>query len=199
MHMSNFWNERFGQPEYIYGKAPNVFFAEQINKLSKGSLLLPAEGEGRNAVYAALKGWKVSAFDFSTEAKKKALDLAKAYDVEIDYQLTNADDYFIADPFDVVALIYAHFAGSERSRLFTKLEASIRQGGHLLMEVFSKNQLGRTSGGPKDSDLLYSKDEIRTLFPNVDFIMLEETKVELDEGAYHQGEAAVLRVIGVKQ
>jgi len=66
------------------------------------------------------------------------------------------------------------------------------------MEVFSKNQFGRTSGGPKDLELLYSKDEIKNLFPNIDFITLEETKVTLDEGN-HQGEAAVIRVLGVKQ
>ena len=101
--------------------------------------------------------------------------------------------------FDVVAMIYAHFAGDERKRLFTKLESSLKQGGHLLMEVFSKNQLGRESGGPKDLDLLYSKDEIRALFPKIDFNILEETMVVLDEGAYHQGEAAVIRVVGVKQ
>ena len=66
------------------------------------------------------------------------------------------------------------------------------------MEVFSKNQIERTSGGPKDLELLYSKDEIKTLFPNIDFIILEETKVILDEGN-HQGEAAVIQVFGVKQ
>ena len=66
------------------------------------------------------------------------------------------------------------------------------------MEVFSKNQIERTSGGPKNLELLYSKDEIKTLFPNIDFITLEETKVMLDEGN-HQGEAAVIRVLGVKQ
>jgi SAM-dependent methyltransferase len=197
--MKKFWNDRFAQSEYIYGKAPNVFFAEQLKVLEKGRLLLPAEGEGRNAVYAALKGWKVVAFDYSEQARRKALDLASEYEVEIDYQILNADDFVSGGNFDVVTMIYAHFAGSERKRLFKKLEDSLRQGGHLLMEVFSKNQLGRTSGGPKDLDLLYSKDEIRSLFPNIDFIILEETMALLDEGAYHQGDAAVIRVVGVKQ
>ena len=196
--MKEFWNERFAQKIYAYGKAPNVFFAEQINRLQKGKLLLPAEGEGRNAVYAAIKGWNVTAFDYSEEGKKKALDLSREYDVEIDYRIQNADEFSDSEKYDAIALIFAHFEGDERKVLFDKLESCLIPGGHLIMEVFSKNQIERTSGGPKNLELLYSKDEIKTLFPNIDFITLEETKVMLDEGN-HQGEAAVIRVLGVKQ
>lgn len=197
--MKEFWNERFGQSIYMYGKAPNVFFAEQIKKLPKGKLLLPAEGEGRNAVYAAIKGWKVTAFDYSEEGKKKALDLARDYEVEIDYQLQNATDFEAKEEYDAIALVFAHFAGDERNTLFNKLEKSIAPGGCLIMEVFSKNQMTRESGGPKDLELLYSKDEIKSLFPGLDFVMLEETKVTLDEGSFHQGDAAVIRAIGIRK
>lgn len=191
--MKEFWNERYGKSLYHYGKAPNVFFASQLNNLPKGKLLLPAEGEGRNAVYAAYKGWKVTAFDFSEEGRKKALDLAKSYDVEIDYQLMQASDFKTSKSYDAIALIFAHFAGEERRQLFENLEKSLVSGGHLIIEVFSKNQLGKDSGGPKDLELLYSRDEVLSLFPNLNFLMLEETRVDLDEGYSHQGEAAVIR------
>jgi len=107
--MKEFWNERFAQKIYTYGKAPNVFFANQINKLQKGTLLLPAEGEGRNAVYAAIKGWNVTAFDYSEEGRKKALSLSREYDVEIDYQIQHADEFSDSEKYDAIALIYAHF------------------------------------------------------------------------------------------
>ena len=197
--MKDFWNERFGDSEYIYGKAPNVFFVEKLRELQKGRLLLPAEGEGRNAVYAALKGWNVTAFDYSEIGKKKALDLASEYDVTINYQLQNADDFIASEKYDTIALIFAHFAGEERKLLFRKLDGSLIQGGHLIMEVFSKNQMGRDSGGPKNLDLLYSKDEIVDLFPGIEFKILEENKVLLDEGSHHQGDAAVIRAVGVKR
>ena len=183
---------------YSYGKAPNEFFAEQLSELPKGKILLPAEGEGRNAVYAAVKGWQVKAFDFSEEGRKKALDLASNYDVLIDYELAEASQFKSEDSFDVVAMIFAHFAGEERTNLFKKLETLLAPGGYLIMEVFSKNQLGRDSGGPKDLELLYSKEELKALFPRLDFIILEEAKVELDEGQHHQGEAAVIRALAQK-
>jgi len=191
--MKDFWNERYGKSLYHYGKAPNVFFASQLTRLPKGSILLPAEGEGRNAVYAAYKGWKVSAFDFSEEGRKKALELAQSYDVEIDYKLVQASDFKMSETYDAIALIFAHFAGEERKILFKNLEKSLVPGGHLIIEVFSKNQLGKGSGGPKDASLLYSREEILTLFPSLNFSMLEETKIDLDEGYSHQGEAAVIR------
>ena len=196
--MKEFWDERFGQGNYIYGKTPNTFFTEQLKAIPKGKMLLPAEGEGRNAVYAALAGWHVIAFDYSEEGRKKALALAREYEVEIDYQIQHANNYIISEMFDAIALVYAHFAGDERKRLFEKLEKSLKPGGYLIIEVFSKNQLARNSGGPKNLDLLYSKEEIKALFPSIDFIILEETKVQLNEGSYHKGEAAVIRAIGVK-
>jgi cyclopropane fatty-acyl-phospholipid synthase-like methyltransferase len=197
--MKEFWNERFGQKMYVYGKAPNVFFAEKLNLIEKGSLLLPAEGEGRNAVYAALKGWEVDAFDYSESGKEKALKLAESYEVTINYKVQHADDFQVGKLYNAIGLVFAHFAGTERTRLFEKLEESLAPGGHVIMEVFSKNQLGRESGGPQNLDLLYSKDEIKLLFPNLDFQILEETKVMLDEGAHHQGEAAVIRVAATKK
>ena len=48
--MINFWDDRYSQPEYVYGVKPNEFFAEQIQKLTPGEIILPCEGEGRNAV-----------------------------------------------------------------------------------------------------------------------------------------------------
>jgi cyclopropane fatty-acyl-phospholipid synthase-like methyltransferase len=197
--MKEFWNERYSKSLYHYGKAPNAFFASYLTRLPKGDLLLPAEGEGRNAVYAAYKGWKVTAFDFSEEGRKKALALAQSYDVEIDYQLMHASDFKAAKTYDAIALIFAHFAGEERKQLFANLEKSLAPGGHLIMEVFSKNQIGKESGGPKDLELLYSRAEIMSLFPNLNFSILEETKVDLDEGYSHQGEAVVIRGFAEKE
>jgi hypothetical protein len=46
--------------------------------------------------------------------------------------------------------------------------------------------------------LLYSKQEIKDLFPGLLFHLLQESKLMLDEGQYHQGEAAVIRVLAQK-
>src|SRR5680860_1842183 len=83
--MDDFWNERYGIEEYVYGTEPNQFYKELLKKLSPGKILFPAEGEGRNAVFAAQNGWDVTAFDSSTEGKKKAEKLAAAKGVSVKY------------------------------------------------------------------------------------------------------------------
>ena len=64
--MKTFWDARYSSKEFVYGKEPNDFFASELNKLNPGKMLLPGEGEGRNAAYAASQGWSVDAFDKET-------------------------------------------------------------------------------------------------------------------------------------
>ncbi|HSI91059.1 MAG TPA: class I SAM-dependent methyltransferase, partial [Adhaeribacter sp.] len=130
--MQQFWNERYSKPEMAYGREPNDFFAEQLRFLEPGRLLLPAEGEGRNAVYAAAKGWQVQAFDYSAAGRDKAHKLAKEAGVTINYELTDAGD-FTCEPetFDAVALIYAHFPPELRSQVHARIIKCLKPGGTL--------------------------------------------------------------------
>lgn len=73
----NKWNDRYSKNGFAFGEAPNDYLKEQLEKLDTGTILFPAEGEGRNAVFAAKLGWTVSAFDISVEGKNKAILLAK--------------------------------------------------------------------------------------------------------------------------
>ena len=81
------WNERYSKEEFAYGEQPNNYLKEQLQRLNTGKILCAAEGEGRNAVFAAKLGWEVSAFDISIEGKNKAMQLAKQNNVTIDYQV----------------------------------------------------------------------------------------------------------------
>ena len=81
--MKEFWNERYYENGYAYGEEANIFFKEELLKLKPGNILLPAEGEGRNAVFAAKQGWEVEAFDISDVGKEKAIQLARKNGVNI--------------------------------------------------------------------------------------------------------------------
>ena len=109
--MENFWDIRFKEKEYAYGTLPNMFFKQVIDTYHvKGKLLLPAEGEGRNAVYAAKQGLEVYAFDTSIEGKNKALKLASQNKVHINYEV---GDFFnlqvVNEKFDAVATDFCPF------------------------------------------------------------------------------------------
>lgn len=203
--MKQFWDERYANEEYAYGEEANRFLKEQLEKLPVGNILFPAEGEGRNAVYAATLGWSVSAFDISVEGKKKALQLADKNKVELDYRIGEFKDLeFKAEYFDVLALIFAHFPANIKSSYHKTLANYLRKGGIVIFEAFSKKNLEYLSesnpvGGPRDVDMLFSVEEIKADFPGFEILELEEKEIELSEGLFHNGQGSVIRFVGRKK
>ncbi|MCB9276925.1 MAG: class I SAM-dependent methyltransferase [Lewinellaceae bacterium] len=198
--MKAFWNERYSETQYVYGKAPNAFFREHAGKLKPGRALFPMEGEGRNAVYAAGLGWQVSCFDYSDAGRNKALALAREAGVAIDYQVSDLRDYpFASRPaVGLVGLFFAHQPPGERLFLHQSCVESLEPGGLLILEAFAKGQLGYQSGGPRREDMLFSSEELRADFSGLQILLLEEMETTLSEGPYHVGPARVIRLIGKK-
>jgi 2-polyprenyl-3-methyl-5-hydroxy-6-metoxy-1,4-benzoquinol methylase len=198
------WNDRYSNDEFAYGEEPNNYLKEQLTKLAVGKILFPAEGEGRNAVYAAKIGWTVSAFDISDEGKSKALGLAKKNNVSIDYKVGELERLdFKTEEFDAIALIYAHFPADIKALYHNTLEKYLRKDGVIIFEAFSKKHIDYVTanekvGGPKDIDSLFSIDEIKADFPNYEIIALEEKEIELNEGSFHNGTGSVIRFVGRK-
>jgi len=203
--MNEFWNARYARDNYVYGTEPNAYFQKEIDKINPaGKVLLPAEGEGRNAVYAAKSGWEVTAFDFSIEGRKKAMSLASQNNVEIDYLIKDYNDVVFGEKsFDLLAVVYVHPLAAHKSAIFDPLISFLKKGGHVIMEVFSKEHIklqeaDPSAGGPKDPERFYSQVEIKELFKGFEIINLEQTVLRLDEGEFHKGESSVIRFTGVK-
>lgn len=198
--MKEFWDERYAAKAYVYGTKPNAFLIEQLAKINPvGKVLFPCEGEGRNAVFAALNGWKVDAFDYSESGKVKALQLANEHQVMIDYQLADATLFnFGTEKYDVVAFIFAHFPENLRSVLHKKAIQSLKKGGHIILEAFNPQQLNNTSGGPRDLSMLYTEEMLSEDFNTLTKLSLTSNQVILDEGEYHQGLADVVQMVARK-
>lgn len=203
--MKNFWDERYASKDYVYGIEPNLFFKDQITKLQPGKILLPAEGEGRNAVFVAKLGWQVAAFDQSDEGRKKAIMLSKKNKVQIDYKTTAlANINYKPNSFNCLGLFYAHFPADVRFEYYQKLDKYLQKGGILILEGFSKNHLklnadNQKTSGPKDINMLFSVEEIKNDFPNYKIIILEEKIIKMNDGLYHRDKSAVIRFVGKKQ
>lgn len=203
--MKSIWDERYKQSEYAYGKEPNAFLKQQLCGMDPGSILFPAEGEGRNAVYAAEKGWDVYAFDQSEEGRKKALQLAEQRQVHIQY---NTDDWdklpYKMEQFDAIALIYAHFPADIKSKVHHHILRFLKPEGILIFEAFSKKHLAMVQanpavGGPKEEAMLFSAEELRQDFSALEIVYLKEETITLSEGIYHNGEGSVMRFVGKKK
>ncbi len=199
-----YWNDRFSVEEYVYGKEANEYFKQKLLMLTPGKILLPAEGEGRNAVFAARSGWDVIAFDQSNAGKIKAESLARANGVKLDYRIISmADAQFENDSFDAIALIFAHFDDANRLQYHQKLIQYLKPGGTLILEAFTKAHIqnqkeNSQAGGPKDIRLLYQIEDLKNDFPSLILEEYYDTEVTLSEGQHHLGKANVIRILGKK-
>ena len=195
----NQWDARYSTYEYVYGKEPNQFFSDCLRSLEPGKLLLPGEGEGRNAAWAAQQGWRVFAFDQSTAGKEKAMRLANERGVKFTYQIKGVEEFYtMPSTYDAAALIFLHLPQPLRSKFHRAVAESIKLGGHIIIDAFSQKQIDFNSGGPHDLNLLYSKESILSDFPDFDFDVCREEEVNLHEGNFHTGRASVLRFFGQK-
>lgn len=202
--MSKIWNERYNSDQFIYGTEPNEFFKTVIETLKTGKILLPAEGEGRNAIYAAKLGWESVAFDGSKIAQEKALAYAKSSNTSVKYNLNTFEEInYQTNEFDCIALIFAHVEADNKKKYFRKLLKYLKPGGVLIFEGFCRshsiNQANNPSaGGPRDLDMLFTLNELEEIFNELNTIQLTENSIELKEGLGHIGEANVIRYIGKK-
>ena len=202
--MKEIWDSRYSKAEYAYGEEPNEYLKEKLPLVSTGKILFPADGEGRNSVYAARLGWDVSCFDLSVEGQKKALALAEKNGVKIDYQVGEFQELaYQENYFDAIALIYAHFPADVKSGYHKILNTYLKPGGVIIFEAFSKKHLeyraaNERVGGPTDINTLFSIEEIQADFTNYEIIELKEQEVNLDEGAHHDGVGHIVRFMGRK-
>ena len=202
--MKAFWDDRYSETSWAYGEDPNVFVKEKLPLFKPGTILFPAEGEGRNAVYAAKLGWNVSAFDYSVSGKEKALKWAEFNRVNIDYQ-TRAflEEEYPKDSFDAICNVFVHFEPELKTKMHKRLDRYLKSGGIFIIEAYSKehreiNKLNPAVGGPPSAEPMYSIEEIKNDFGYYEILHLDIERVHLKEGLYHVGESSVLRFIGRK-
>jgi len=194
MSQQAFWNSKFSREGFLYGLKPNAFIASKIKQFPKNAkVLCLGEGEGRNAIFLAKKGFEVTAIDASDIGISKLHFRALEENLKIETICKDLNEWEVSEKYDVIIASYLHMYKKEREDLFEKIEDSLSIDGMFVAEFFSKNQLKYNSGGPKDEDLLYTVEDFKSfsLYENE----IKEVVTILDEGKGHQGEASVIRVI----
>ncbi len=189
------WNARYSGEPAVYGTLPNAFFADKLNGMATGRMLLPGDGEGRNAVHAATCGWSVRSFDAADVGVDKSLALAATRQVVVEAEVGDCRTWSPGESFDLIGLFYLHLLPSMRGDFHKRLKDWLKPGGTMLLEGFGPGQLDFNSGGPKRPDMLFTADMLQRDFIGLDVVQCETVKVVLDEGPYHQGPAEVTRLV----
>ena len=199
---TQFWNERFDNDEFIFGKEPNEYLVEQSTHYLRpgNSVLCIADGEGRNGVWLAKQGMLVTGFDVSDIALSKANQFANENQVSIQYSLCDTDGFdWQVNTYDAVIGIFIQFADPEmRTRIFKQVHQTLKPGGLFILQGYTPKQLVYKTGGPSLIEHLYTEEMIRKLSQGFEILDLQCYEKELSEGARHTGMSALLGMVAKK-
>ena len=202
MTASERWNSKYAGSDFFYGRESNDFLKVASGSIKPGARILSlGEGEGRNAVFLARRGHRVTCVDASSVARDKALSFAREAGVEIGYEVMDLEaiDFqkvWRDGSFDAVVAIWCHLPSRRRSELHAQISKWLARDGVFILEAYTPEQLKNGTGGPKEIDLLYRPDDVRKELCELTLELFQTVERDIHEGPGHNGKSATLQVIG---
>ena len=155
------WNRRYAGADLVWSAEANRFLVEEVSNLPPGRALDLGAGEGRNAIWLAERGWRVTAVDFSDIALQKARRLAETHGVDVEWIEADLRTYSPAEcAFDLVVVLYIHLPGEQRRELLRRAAEALTADGTLLVVGHDRSNVDEGYGGPQDPSILFSPDDI---------------------------------------
>lgn len=155
------WNRRYAQAELVWSVEPNRFLVAEVEGLPPGRALDLACGEGRNALWLAALGWRVTAVDFSETALAKARRLAAARGLEVEWVEADVCEWKPpAAAFDLVAAVYLQLPPRDRARAHERARRAVAPGGTVVVIAHHASNLAEGYGGPRDPAVLYDEEDV---------------------------------------
>jgi len=193
------WDRRYAAADgFLFGDAPNVWLASCAAFLEPGMRVLSlADGEGRNGVWLAGLGCRVSAFDVSPVGIERARRHAAARGVDLDLQVADIAHWkWEPECFDAVAAIFIQFAPPDlRARIFAGIAQTLVPGGLLILEGYGPRQLVYRTGGPGVAENLYTMPMLLQAFEGWHILASRDADRQVSEGAGHCGMSHLISLL----
>tara|TARA_B100001989_G_scaffold72899_1_gene49799 strand:- start:160 stop:753 length:594 start_codon:yes stop_codon:yes gene_type:complete len=189
------WDERYSIDDYLFGQKPaQALLRNEEYLVPCGETLLIADGEGRNSVYLAKNGFKVTSSDSSIVAQQKAKALAACQNVKVNFKLENFFDIdWSKKQYDNIIGICFQFIPPELiEEAFMGLRSATKKGGTILIHGYTPEQIHYGTGGPKDVSLMYTEATFTHSFTNSEIHLLEKYEATISEGPGHNGKSAMI-------
>ena len=197
------WESRYTQAgeEPFYGREPSPFLVRSLHLLPPGGRCLDVGGgEGRNALFLAQRGWRVTVLDVAVAGVARAQRRARAAGRRLNLLVADTGGWPLRTPpsgWDLILLVNYH-----SRELLTAAPSLLCPGGALLVEGFAQEQLALPSGGPRDPAILWHPNEMLKLVVNargergaLRVVWYEDRLVTGDDNPRHRGEKWVTRLV----
>ncbi|MFD7511105.1 class I SAM-dependent methyltransferase [Streptomyces sp. NPDC059853] len=131
-----YWDDRYRENGRLWSGMPSAALVREVHGLTPGSALELGCGEGADAVWLALTGWRVTAVDISAVA----LERARAHAAErglgerVEWQRHDLAVSFPEGTYDLVCALFLHSTVAlPRERILRRAAAAVAPGGTLLV------------------------------------------------------------------
>lgn len=182
----DWWNKPFLEHKIDFKKGPSPLLVHALEGRKPGEALDLGMGEGRNAIFLAQQGWRVTGVDYSDVAVNLARARAAKLGLSLQTVVKDLDAYdFGRERWDLIVLFYMHawFHTSPTDPPLRVLRA-LRPGGLLVMEGYA---------GGKDE---FQTNELPRLFDKLRIIYYQDVT---DEAEWDPGRRSrIVRFIGEK-
>ena len=182
------WNRILTAPRPSFNTNPNAFLVEMAKRRTPGAALDVGMGQGRNAIWLAQSGWKVTGFDPADQAVALANQTAKAAGVELNTEITTSERFeFGENRWDLILFSYVPVRG-----LTEKVQRALKPHGILIIEGSHRDATADHSIG---GGVVFDTGELIRLFPDLRVLRYEEPIAKSDFGS---GESRLVRYCGEK-
>ena len=159
------WDRRWEERGFHCAEDPVGVLAPVLESLTPGRALDLGCGAGRAALWLADRGWRVTAVDFS----EVALAIGRGHNADVDWVLADVREYEPEpNAFDLVLVLYMHFASDERRSLLSRAAGAVATAGTLVVFGHDVENIGTGAQGPSDPDRLYTPETIVAELPGLE-------------------------------
>lgn len=193
------WDERYAEDGFAFGTEPNDFLCEVADQLPVGRTLCIGDGEGRNGVFLAELGHRVTTIDLSPVGVLKARRLAAERGVTVDAHVADLEHYDLGSgTWDCIVSIFCHLPPDLRHRVHTAIPRALTNQGCLVFEAYRKANIARGVGGPQNVEMTVELEELLEdlgLQHRMEIVIGREVEREITEGKYHNGLSATTQLL----
>jgi len=154
------WNARYRDTDLVWSATPNQFVESELAGTTPGRAVDLAAGEGRNAIWLAHQGWRVTAVDFAQAGLDKGRTLAD--DLAVDWVCADATTWRHEPAFDLCLIAYLQLPEDERRAAVRNGYAAVRVGGTFLLVAHDSTNLTEGVGGPQYAHVLLTAEDVLT-------------------------------------
>jgi SAM-dependent methyltransferase len=165
------WDARYAAEPSLWGAEPNAFVRARVADSEPGVAVDLACGNGRNALWLARRGWRVTAVDISAVAVEQAAARGAALGVDVDWQHADLVEWTPPGAVDLALICYLHLPMPDLLTVLRAAGRALRPGGRLLYVGHARTNLERGYGGPSDPAVL---SEIADLAAAADGLRVRE-------------------------